>query len=57
MADVTELKPGKPRKIGETIFTDSGSRLSPAHRVVDSGWFLPLMLTLPVGAFILVLFW
>ena len=57
MTDVRELKPGKPRKIGETIFTESGSRLAPKRKVTDSGWFLPLLLTLPFGAFVLVLLW
>lgn len=57
MGDVTELKLGKPRKIGETIYTDRGSRLSTARNVVESGWFIPLMLTLPIGAFFLVLLW
>ena len=57
MADVTELKPRKPRKIGETIFTERGSRLSPVRNVVDSGWFKPLIVTLPIAAFVLVFFW
>ena len=57
MADVTELKPGKPRKIGETIYTERGSRLSPVRSAVDSGWFKPLIVTLPIAAFVLVFLW
>ncbi len=57
MTNVTDLNPKKPRKIGDTIYTDSGSRLSPTHRVIDSGWFKPLIITLPFAAFFLVFFW
>lgn len=57
MAEVSKFKPAKPRKIGETEWSDGGLRLSPVRRVVDQGWFLPMIATLPLGAFILIFFW
>ena len=47
----------KPRRIGETIYTDSGSRLASVRQFRDSGWFAPLMATLPIGVFVLAYFW
>lgn len=57
MGDVTKLGPGKPRRIGETTYTDSGLRLGPVRKVVDSGWFLPMIVTVPIAAFVLAFFW
>ena len=57
MSKIANLDPRKPRKIGETVFTHSGSRLVPVRQFRDSGWFLPLMATLPVAAFVLVYLW
>ena len=57
VSNVADLDPKKPRKIGETVFTHTGSRLAPVRQLRDSGWFRPLMATLPVGAFVLVYFW
>lgn len=57
MAKITRLPTGRPRKIAETVYSERGLRLSPLRRVTDSGWFLPLIATLPVAAFVLVFFW
>jgi hypothetical protein len=57
MADVEKLNQSKPRKIGEVEWSESGMRLSPVWRVVESDWFWPAMLTLPAGAFALIFFW
>lgn len=57
MGDVKDLNLKKPRKIGETTYTDSGLRLGSVGGVVGSGWFLPLIVTLPIAAFVLVFFW
>lgn len=57
MADLHRVEPGKPRKIGEVAWTEGGLRLGPVRRIADSGWFWPAMLTLPLGAFIVVFFW
>ncbi|MEO1189251.1 MAG: hypothetical protein AAFW60_09260 [Pseudomonadota bacterium] len=52
-----KLDPDKPKKLGHTEWTERGMRLAPMKRVVDSDWFWPAMLTLPLGAFIVVFFW
>ena len=57
MGSLHKLDPNRPRKLGETEWTESGVRLSPAQRVVESDWFWPAMLTFPLGAFLIVLFW
>jgi hypothetical protein len=57
MGDLHRIKPAKPRKIGEVRWTESGLRLSSVTRVTQSGWFWPAMLTLPLAAFLTVLFW
>lgn len=57
MGDLHHLKGGKPRKIGEVRWTDGGLRLSPLRRAVESDWFWPAMLTLPLGTFLIVFFW
>lgn len=57
MPKVTHLNTSKPRRIGETVYSDRGLSLSPIKRVRDSGWFGPLMVTIPIGAFVLVFFW
>ena len=57
MADLHRLDPRKPRKLGETEWTESGMRLAPIQRAIESDWFWPAMLTVPLAAFILVFFW
>ncbi|MBD2842937.1 hypothetical protein [Erythrobacter rubeus] len=57
MGSLHKFNPDKPRKLGQTEWTEGGMRLAPVKRVVESDWFLPAMLTLPVGAFVLVFFW
>jgi hypothetical protein len=57
MGDLHRMEPGKPRKIGEVAWTESGLRHQPLQRIRDSGWFWPAMLTLPFGAFLIVFFW
>ncbi|MGB3469854.1 MAG: hypothetical protein WBA51_03410 [Erythrobacter sp.] len=57
MGSLHQLDPNKPRKLGEAQWTESGLRLSPIQRAVESDWFLPAMLTFPLGAFMIVLFW
>ena len=57
MTKVTRLNTSAPRRISETIYTDRGLRLGPLQRAHDSGWFWPLMATVPIAAFVAVLFW
>ena len=57
MGDIHRINRGKPRKLGEVRWTDRGLRLPAIKRAVQSDWFWPAMLTLPLGAFILVFFW
>jgi hypothetical protein len=57
MSEVTRLNTSRPRKIGETVYSDRGLRLSPMQHARDSGWFWPLMTTLPLAAFVFVFFW
>ena len=57
MGDLHHLDERTPRKLSEVEWTESGMRLSPVRRVVESDWFLPALLTLPAGAFVLVFFW
>ena len=57
MGSFHQLDPKTPRKLRETQWTESGVRLSPATRVVESDWFWPAMLTFPFGVFLIVLFW
>lgn len=57
MGNLHKLNPHKPRKLGEVEWTASGVRLSPAQRVAEGDWFRPAMLTVPLGVFLIVLFW
>ncbi|MCK0097796.1 hypothetical protein MWU38_00230 [Qipengyuania sp. S6317L1] len=57
MSEIEKLNQSKPRKIGEVEWSESGMRLSPVQRVVESDWFWPAMLTFPIGAFLIVFFW
>lgn len=57
MGDLHKIQDSTPRKLSEVEWTESGMRLSPVKRVVESDWFLPALLTLPAGAFVLVFFW
>ena len=51
MGKLHHIKRGKPRKLGEVVWTEGGLRLSPAQRIVAQDWFWPAMLTFPLGAF------
>ena len=57
MGELHHIKHGKSKKLSEVEWTERGLRLSPVHRMVESDWFWPAMLTLPVGAFLIVFFW
>ncbi len=57
MGNIHRINRRKPRKVGEVEWTESGLRLSPVKRVVESDWFWPAMLTFPLGAFLIVFFW
>lgn len=57
MGSLHQLDPKTPRKLRDTQWTESGVRLSPVKRVVESDWFWPAMLTFPLGVFLVVLFW
>lgn len=57
MGDLHKLDTSKPRRLGETEWSDGGLRLSPARKVTDSDWFLPATITLPLGVFLIVYFW
>ena len=61
MGTLHKLDPKTPRKLRETQWTERGVRLSPAKRLieqtVESDWFWPAMLTFPLGAFLIILFW
>ena len=57
MGDLHHIKSRIPRKLGEVEWTESGLRLSPFKRVVGIDWFWPALLTFPLGAFLIVLFW
>ncbi|WP_298335376.1 hypothetical protein [uncultured Erythrobacter sp.] len=57
MGDCQKLDTSRPRKIAEVEWTEGGLKLPQSQRLIDSGWFLPLMATLPLAAFILIFFW
>jgi len=57
MGSLHKLGPKKPRKLGETQWTEGSLRLSPVRRMVDSDWFWPAIVTFQPGAFLIVLFW
>ncbi len=57
MGDVRKLDTSKPRKMRETTWSDEGLRLAPSSKITQSDWFWPAVLTLPVGAFLIILFW
>ena len=57
MADLHHIKSRTPRKLHEVDWTEGGMRLSPVKRVTQSDWFWPAMVTLPLGAFVMVFFW
>ena len=57
MPRVHRLDTTKPCRIGETVFTESGSRLVPVSAEVHPVAFVAAMIVLPVAAFCVVFFW
>ncbi|APE27210.1 hypothetical protein [Aurantiacibacter gangjinensis] len=57
MADIEQLNPDKPPRIGETVFTDHGSRLAPRIVRDNPKTFAIAVTVLPIAAFCLVFFW
>jgi hypothetical protein len=57
MGDLHKLNTSKPRKLSETEWSEGGLRLSPARKVIDTDWFVPAIVGLPLGVFLIVYFW
>ncbi len=57
MAKIVPLIGRKPKRIGETVFTESGLRLGEKRRVPEAKWFLALLVGAPVLVFLVVFFW
>ena len=57
MGDLQKLNTSKPRRLGDTVWSEGGLRLSPARKVIDSDWFAPTIVGLPLGVFLIVYFW
>lgn len=57
MGNIHKIKPSTPRKISEVEWKEGGLGLSSSQSPVAYEWFWPCVLTLPLGAFLLVFFW
>lgn len=57
MGKLVRFDPSRPKRLGETVFTDRGSRLASPVAKSPSRWFVLAMVLLPVSAFLLVLFY
>ena len=57
MPRVHRLDTSKPRRIGDTVFTKSGSRLVPVSAEDRPVAFAVAMIVLPVAAFCVAFFW
>lgn len=56
MGDLVRLRSGGPRKLGQTVFTQSGSRLVDAKPLRAGGGFWMVLAILPPIAFAAVYF-
>ena len=57
MGKLVPFKPNRPRKLGQTIYTDRGPRLAPPTSPAKEHWFIGALAMFALGAFLIVLFW
>lgn len=57
MADITPLPANKTRKLGETVFTDRGSRLAPRAANKPERWPLYVLVATPFIGLLAAAIW
>ncbi|MXO91676.1 hypothetical protein [Pontixanthobacter aquaemixtae] len=57
MGKIVSFKSNRPRKLGQTIYTDHGPRLAPLASPAKEYWFIGALAMFAVGTFLIVLFW
>jgi len=57
MGDVRKLDQSKPRKLGETVWSEKGLRLGSAQEAAEGSWFLPALFAISLAAFMIIFFW